>query len=297
MRAAGGAFNSSPVGGPATFDAINDIATDRSGFNESTSRGNLYLSKAYYQQSLQIGSAQLLARAGILNLSDDFDTNLFANNEARQFLNAALVNSSAYKTGISAPGAVVSYQPSFERDWLTGVVLRGGYAVSRTERAFTSPVWSGEVELQTRLRGYEGHWRFGTTVGNRAGVGSIRGMYLNFDHWLTPSIGAFARYGLSNSSAGSLSFGPARQSYSGGVQLRFVDEEERVSAWSLGFSQTFGIPNGEDLASERVLETYYRWQWTRNIALTPDLQLIFGSGGRRSRATQPVFGLRLNFGF
>ena len=298
MRAAGGAFDSSPVGGPASFSAINDIATDRSSFNESTSRGNLYLSKAYFQQSLALGSSHLLARVGIINLSDDFDSNRFANNESRQFLNASLVNSTAYKTGLSAPGLAVTYQPGYERDWLTGVVLRGGYAVSRTERAFTSPVWSGEVELQTRLRGRDGHWRFGATAGNRAGVGSIRGFYLNFDHWLTSNLGVFGRYGLSNSSPGSLSFGPARQSYSGGVQRRFIDAEERVSAWSLGFSQTFGIPTGaEELASERVLETYYRWQWSQNISLTPDLQLVFGSGGRRSNATQPVFGLRLNFGF
>lgn len=297
MRAAGGPFDSSVVGGPASFDAFNDIATDRSRFNESTSRGNLYLSKAYYQQSFQFGESFLQARAGILNLSDDFDTNRFANNEARQFLNSALVKSSAYKTGISSPGLVVSYQRNLQRGWLEGIVLRGGYALSRTERAFTSPVWTGEVELQSRIKGYEGHWRVGGTAGQRAGVGSIQGVHLSFDQWLTPSLGAFLRYAVSSAGAGSLSFGPARQSYSGGVQVRFLDVEERVSAWSLGFSQAFGIQQGQEAASERILETYYRWQWTQNISLTPDLQLIFGSGGGRTRATQPVFGLRLNFGF
>jgi carbohydrate-selective porin OprB len=92
-------------------------------------------------------------------------------------------------------------------------------------------------------------------------------------------------------------FGRARQSYSGGIQLRFVDQGDRVSAWSLGFSQTFGIETGDPLASERILETYYRWEWTHNISLSPDFQLVLGSGGRRSRGTQAVFGLRANFGY
>ncbi|MBI4463328.1 MAG: carbohydrate porin [Acidobacteria bacterium] len=297
MRAAGGAVDSSAVGGPATFSALNDIATDRSRFNESTSRGNLYLSKAYYEQALQLGDALLTARGGVLDLSDYFDTNLFANNEARQFLNSALVNSAGYKTGISTPGLVAAYQRKMGGDWLESIVIRGGFAVSRTERAFTSPLWTGELELQTRFGGYDGHWRWGGTAGNRAGFGSIHGVYLSLDQWLTSRTGVFARYAISSSGPGSQSFGTARQSYSGGLQLRFMDAQERASAWSIGFSQTFGIATDEVQVSERILETYYRWQWTQHISLTPDFQLILGSGGRRSRAIQPVFGMRMNLGF
>ncbi len=51
------------------------------------------------------------------------------------------------------------------------------------------------------------------------------------------------------------------------------------------------------LASERVLETYYRWQLARNFSLTPDFQLVLGSGGRRSRGTHGILGIRMNFGF
>jgi hypothetical protein len=76
MRAAGGAADSSVIGGPALFTALNDIATDRSRFNEGVSRGNIYLSKAFYQQRLTVGQDYLEGRAGIVNLADVFDTNL-----------------------------------------------------------------------------------------------------------------------------------------------------------------------------------------------------------------------------
>ncbi len=67
MQAAGGAFDSSVVGGPASFSALNDIAVDRSRFNESTSRGNLYLSKVFYEQNLNLGESRVLGRVGIID--------------------------------------------------------------------------------------------------------------------------------------------------------------------------------------------------------------------------------------
>jgi len=145
--------------------------------------------------------------------------------------------------------------------------------------------------------GLRGYWRMGGSVGNRAGVGGVRNFYLGVDHRVAPKVGVFGRYALSNSGTGSLSFGTPRMSYSGGVQVRRIDAEDHISAWSLGFSQAFGIQTDTPLATERVIETYYRWQWTQHIAITPDFQLVFGSGGRRFKGTQPVFSLRVNFGF
>jgi len=297
MLSAGGAVDSSVVGGPRSFTALNDIATDRSRFNESTERGNIYLRKAFYEQRLTLGENELTGRAGIIDLTDYFDTSLFANNEARQFLNGAFVNSAAFKTGISAPGLMGAYTRKIDKDWLEAIVIRAGYAVSRIERAFASPVWNGEIEAQTLWKGHRGYWRMGGAFGNRAGVGSVRGFYLGVDHWVAPKIGVFGRYAISDSGVGSQSFGPVRQSYSGGLQVRRVDTGDRISAWSIAFSQAFGITTDMRLASERVIETYYRWQWTQHISITPDFQLILGSGGRRTKGTQPVLALRLNFGF
>ena len=176
-------------------------------------------------------------------------------------------------------------------------MLRVGYAVSRTERAFTSPLWTTEAELRTVLGDYPGNWRIGMTLGNVAGEGGVRGIYLSADQWVTPRVGVFGRYGVGNSGPGSLVFGPVRNSYSGGIQWRFAREGRPDSALGFAFSQTFGINDGESFSSEKVLEAYYRWQVTRSFAVTPDFQLIFGSGGRSAEGTHGVAGARVHVSF
>ncbi len=294
LQAAGGPATSEPVGGPRSFSAFNDVATRSSRFNEGLSRGNIYLGKAYFQQELQLGENRAIGRVGVIDLADFFDTNLFANNESRQFLNSAFVNSPGYKTGFSAPGFMGEYYRKTDRDWLTGVVLRAGYAVSRTDRAFTSPIWNTEIEANTLYRGLRGNWRAGFTTGHVAGVGGLHGYHLSGDHWISQRVGVFGRYAFSNAGAGSLSLSPVRQSYGGGVQWRFVRQNDRTSAYAIAFSQAF--PIDRTLSSERVFETYYRWQVTRNFSLSPDLQFILGSGGRTQKGTQLVLGVRMFFG-
>lgn len=297
MIAAGGPFDTSEVGGPSTYSPLNDVGTERSAFNEGLSRGNVYLSKVYYQQQTQIGPGYLVGRVGVIDFSDYFDTNDFANNEARQFINGAFVNSVAFKGGVSAPGFMAEYNPGFKEGWLQGAVFRMGYGISRVERAFTSPLWTLEAELKPWLRGYQGAWRFGGTIGNVAGAGGVQGIYLSLNQWLSARFGVYGRWAITNSGPGSLLLGPARHSYSSGLQWRFVDEGDRISAWGLGFSQAWGIEEEQARATERGLETYYRWQVTDNFSLTPDFQLVLGAGGNRIGATHLVFGVRTNFGF
>ena len=294
IGAAGGPFDSSVVGGPESFSSFNDVASDRSRFNEPIARGNLYLGKAFYEQGIRWGSSRLSARAGVFDVSDYFDTNQFANNEVRQFVNSAFVNGAAYKTGVVAPGLVGEYERPLSYDRLRGVAFRVGYAVSRTERAFTSPLWTTEAELRTVLKNYPGHWRLGMTLGNVAGEGGVRGIYVSADQWVSPRVGVFGRYGVGNSGPGALVFGPVRTSYSGGIQWRFAAEGVQDSALGLAFSQAFGI---SDAASEKVMEAYYRWQVTRNFAFTPDFHPVFGSGGRSAKETQGVLGARVHVSF
>jgi len=175
--------------------------------------------------------------------------------------------------------------------------VRGGYALSQTERAFTSPLWAGELELVTTLRGQRGHWRIGGTAGSVADAGSVSTFHISADHWLSRHFGVFGRYGFGSSGAGALRFGPVQWAYSGGVQWRFVDDQDRTSAWSVGFSQAFPTDTVEGQASEKVLETYYRWQITRNVGLTPSFQLVGVSGGRNTASFHTVYGVRLFFGY
>ncbi len=298
LRAAGGPFDSAPVGGPRAFSPFNDIATDRSQFNEGLDRGNFYLGKAYFQQGYRFGKGgryRMLGQLGVVDFSDFFDTNAFANNEVRQFLNTAFVNAAAYKTAIGAPGMMGEFNANWQRNWLDGVVFRSGYAIARTEKMFQSPTWNGEVELRTLLSGRPGAFRLGGSIGNVADSGGFRTIYFSMDHWLTSDFGVFGRLVVNNQGPGSQVFGPLRSSVSGGVQRRFVNADDYVSAWGLGFSTAWGIDPGNTLRPEHVLETYYRWQITNNFALTPDFQIINGAGG--APGTHVVLGMRANFGF
>lgn len=296
FQSAGGAVDTSAVGGPGSFNSLNDIATNRSAFNEGLSRGNVYLNKVFFQQERRMFGGSVQGRIGVIDLTDFFDTNEFANNEMRQFLNSSFVNAPAFKGGVGAPGAMAEYTRTLDRGSLREAVVRAGYAVSRSERAFTSPLWNTEVELRTLLSGKRGSWRFGSTIGNVADVGSVRGFHFNFDHWLSSRSGVFGRFSASNAGPGSLALGPVRRSYSGGYQRRFFDEDEDVSAWGVAFSSSSGIETGMRLETERVLETYYRWQLSEGLSLTPDFQFVVGSNGRSERAVYPVLGLRVAFG-
>jgi hypothetical protein len=298
MIAAGGAFDASPVDGPVAFSPFNDIATDRSAFNQQVARGNLYLKKAFYQQELSLGGqGSVLGRVGIISLSDLFDTSEFANNEARQFMNAAFVNSPGYKAGVSAPGFMAEYRRPADLGLVEGLTVRTGYGVTRTFRAFTSPLWTNEVEVQVRIGERPGKYRLGGTLGNVPDAGGLHGWHLGFDQWLSNTVGVFGRYARSNSGLGSISVSPVRQSYSAGAQWRLGEGGEEVSAWGVGFSQAFPIATTEPRRSERVIETYFRRQLTANLSLTPDFQLILGSGGSLDQGTHAVGGLRVNVGF
>ena len=105
------------------------------------------------------------------------------------------------------------------------------------------------------------------------------GLHAGFDQWLTDGVGIFGRYGQSSTGPGSLVLGPVHRSYSAGTQFRFDANGQEASGFWLGFSQAFPIVVDAPLASERILEAYYRRQLSANLSSTPDFQLVFGAGG------------------
>ncbi|MBT8407086.1 MAG: carbohydrate porin, partial [Deltaproteobacteria bacterium] len=64
----------------------------------------------------------------------------------------------------------------------------------------------------------------------------------------------------------------------------------------LGFGANWGEPNdalfGSDLDDQRTIEVYYRLQVTKEIAITPDVQLLINPALNPEEDTIWVFGLR-----
>lgn len=80
--------------------------------------------------------------------------------------------------------------------------------------------------------------------------------------------------------------------------LLFIGHSKQIRGFdSLGF----GVGAGRSARTQiwqSVFETYYRWQVTKELVITPDLQLIFGSDdGTKETKARVVAGLRLGIVF
>ena len=68
----------------------------------------------------------------------------------------------------------------------------------------------------------------------------------------------------------------------------------------LGFGVNWGRPNtavfGDDLNDQYSIEGYYRWQMTKELAITPDVQLLINPALNPDEDTIWVFGLRARVG-
>ena len=73
------------------------------------------------------------------------------------------------------------------------------------------------------------------------------------------------------------------------------------SGSQLGFGASWGKPNdalfGSGLDDQYTIETYYRLQVTRELAITPSVQLLIDPALNPERSTLWVFGLRARLAF
>ena len=125
----------------------------------------------------------------------------------------------------------------------------------------------------------------------KIGVEEGWGTFLSFSHtfgskWLMFTRGGFAEDG------GSL----LKRSVSIGGSYAPNGIGELGSGHQLGFGANWGKPNdalfGTDLDDQYALEVYYRLQVTKELAITPDVQLLINPALNPDKDTIWVFGLR-----
>ena len=102
------------------------------------------------------------------------------------------------------------------------------------------------------------------------------------DQWMP-----FLRVGYSDGDAALL-----ETSVSAGVG-RYFDDSGNL----LGFGFNWGEPAADGLDSQVALELFYRLQLAQNIAITPDIQVIFNPANSPSEDTIGVFGVRTRINF
>ncbi len=96
----------------------------------------------------------------------------------------------------------------------------------------------------------------------------------------------YARYGHSDGGGGVA----AESAFSAGLQITTRRNEAWTvnAGWSTPSKETFG----SGLDDESLLETSYQFQLSKNLSLTPNLQIIFNPASNPGESSITVFGLR-----
>lgn len=217
---------------------------------------------------------------GILDSAAVLDTNLFANDECTQFLNSAFINSTAIE---------------FTNDYSLGAVLTAEISPCVTldvgayedDSNFEDSSDNHLFFAQGTLKAEKGNYRlfFWNDNSNHANLTdstrqneSNSGFGISFDHQLFENIGLFLRCAMQDSDVSIVD-----RSWSIGSNIT-------GSLWNrtddvLGLAVGQNMPSdkykeaGNPADDETVMEIFYKWQASSNVAISPDIQLIWSPNG------------------
>ncbi|MBP7935784.1 MAG: carbohydrate porin [Phycisphaerae bacterium] len=285
----------------------------------------------WYEQSLL--DKQVRVRVGKINLSVDFDTNAYANDETSQFLNGGLINTfnlpfpgealgSLGAQVIVAPGEWFYFGAGIadaQADWRE----TGLHTAFHEEDNFTSLFEAGFTPtFKTPWGVLPGGYRVGLWYdpqpkakffddldGRRLTVphkSDDTGFYTSLDQMVFKEkpgedddhqgLGLFFRYGYAPGDVNELNhFWSIGSQYLGLIPTR--DEDV------VGFGVAQGILSdrlklqGDDPGRETALELYYALKVTGWLTISPDFQWILNPGGRHEARDAFVAGVRFQAAF
>jgi porin len=97
----------------------------------------------------------------------------------------------------------------------------------------------------------------------------------------------FLRLGHSNGGGGA----PAEEAISAGVGI--TQRLDQIWSIGLGWAKPSHLTFGPGLSNETVLETSYKLQLSQNLALTPDLQIVFNPANAPNKDSVWIIGVRV----
>ncbi|MEK7711089.1 MAG: carbohydrate porin [Planctomycetota bacterium] len=275
---------------------------------------------------------KLRVQVGKINLTNEFLTNAYANDETAQFLNYALVVPQQVPIPGDAWGHLGAQAVLSPTDWL---YLSAGVADAQADYRETglNTAFHGEdyffgifefgltPTLSTTRGNHSGNYRFGVWYDPQpkpkffddsdefAGPIPYKrddvGFYTSFDQLVfkenrddddKQGIGVFLRYGFAHAEVNELEhFWSAGAQYQGLLPTR--DEDVIGFGVAQGIVSRFVDRIGEKPRRETVLELYYNVQVTPWLNVSPDLQIILDPGGRGDGSDAFVAGLRIQASF
>ena len=219
---------------------------------------------------------RLVITAGKFSVADVFDTNKYAQNPHKDFLNWALIDTGSFDYAADAWG----YTYGAAAEWYQGNwTLRGGLfdlsAVPNSaelDQSFGQFQWIGEVERRYQLWGHPGklavtgflsRGRMGTyndavqlaqTTGGPADIAAVRqyrsrgGIAMNLEQEITSDLGVFARAGMANGNVETYEYTDIDRTAAAGLALTGKQWGRPNDTFGLA-----GIVNGISSAHEAFL--------------------------------------------
>ena len=236
----------------------------------------------------QSSDQRFLVQAGMVDLSNQFDTNRIANDTFSEFAAAALENNPSIPfPAFGGAGGLARFQSA-------GAYVMAGTAGSSVTAA--APPWSTadgdwyqlvEVGLQADWKRLgQGTYRLTPWHNHREGEDGW-GLGLNLDQELgTPAFLGFARLGL-----GDRDVTPVEAFVSAGFTLEGILDREH-DGFGVAFATSDPSP-GFGRRTETLLESYYRIQLSPTVQLSPLFHVVFDPAQRDERETVFTGGLRL----
>jgi hypothetical protein len=197
--------------------------------------------------------------------------------------------------------------------------LRAGYVAANA----ASPTSDGTINQGLFGDAYQGTFEleFAPKNGDEAGSFAVRLQYtraavnnldyntggLNFEWAFNRAIAVFGRYGFGNISNRGTAISQALASYTTSVNdslspqtwsagLAFPDLWKEGAMAAIAIGQPF-IESKVGNATQTNVEVFYRFPFSSNISITPDLQFIFNPNNNSGNSTITVGKLRTVFTF
>jgi hypothetical protein len=267
-----------------------------------SSSDTLHINEVRYEQFF--AGEKFRVSVGHLDLTSYFDESEFANKETFQFIAPIFNNNIAIDWGGNAnffgPGLVLNYHPI---ELIEGTI---GYFEGDGDYTdlFDHPFIAGQIELETKIRGLEGHYSFilwakytshPKILDPAQSDSKNNGFAISFDQELSEKVGVWVRFGTQGGEVAQFD-----RHASLGVQVKnpIGLESDVLGA---AFGSTFISKEYKEASglhqNEYYGEVYYNASLIRNVSLSPDIQYVVHPGGNGDVNNIFIYGLRAQFDF
>ena len=295
--------------------------------DDAGSRDTLVITEFWWEQAMFDDTVRL--RLGKLDMTGgfehrgcpvSFDCSSYANDEASQFLNSALVNNPTIPFPDYGLGAILYWNPI--EWWYASFGIADAQADAREtgfkttfgdedylfyilETGVSPSLDSANGPLQGIYR--IGFWNDPQPKANFDGTKSYRddvGFYTNCDQMLckensdpedSQGLGAFFRYGYASSKRNDIT-----NFYSFGFQYQGLIEDRDDDILGIGFAQGIFSDSAKTTYTddyENAVELYYNVQVADRMNISPSIQYISNPGGNNAASDAVVLGMRVQMNF